>query len=53
VARLKRAAKKTPMVMSAVAQQGVPEVLRALMKVIEANREQPETAEVAEWNPAN
>jgi GTP-binding protein len=38
-ARLKRAAKKTPLVMSAVSGQGVPEVLRALMKVIEAARQ--------------
>src|SRR5579859_3846331 len=34
VARLKRAAKKTPLVMSAATRQGVDEVLRALLKVI-------------------
>ena len=35
LARLKRAAKKTPLVMSAATRQGVPEVLRALRKVID------------------
>src|SRR5436189_1785609 len=38
VARLRRAAKKTPLVVSAAAQQGVPEVLRALVRVIEGER---------------
>ena len=33
-ARLKRASKKTPLVMSAATRQGVPEALRALLKVI-------------------
>ena len=33
--RLKRAAKKTPLVVSAATRQGVPEVLRALRKVID------------------
>ena len=36
VARLKRAAKKTPLVISAVSGEGVAEVLRALFKVIDA-----------------
>jgi GTP-binding protein len=36
MARLKRAAKKTPMLVSAATHQGVPEVLRALRKVIDA-----------------
>jgi GTP-binding protein len=35
LARLKRAAKKTPLVVSAATRQGVPEVLRALRKVID------------------
>ena len=35
IARLKRAAKKTPLVMSGVSRAGVPEVLRALIKVID------------------
>jgi len=38
VARLKRAAKKTPLVLSAATGEGVPEVLRALLKVIDGNR---------------
>ena len=38
IARLKRAAKKTPLVISAATRQGVPEALRALMKVIDAAR---------------
>src|ERR1700716_1285087 len=38
VARLKRAAKKTPLVLSAVAQTGVPEVLRSLVRVIHGER---------------
>src|SRR5271163_3081045 len=37
-ARLKRAAKKPPFIISAVSGQGVPEVLRALMAVIEDAR---------------
>src|SRR5436309_16237 len=37
VARLKRAAKKVPLVVSAAAQQGVPEVLRALLQVIDGD----------------
>ncbi len=35
LARLKRAAKKTPLVVSAVSGEGVKEVLRTLMKIIE------------------
>ena len=52
-ARLKRAAKKTPLVVSAVSGEGVPEVLRALLKVIlevrTADVEEP-AAETA-WRP--
>ena len=38
MARLKRAAKKTPLVLSAAARSGVPETLRALVKVIDGER---------------
>ncbi len=38
VARLKRAAKKAPMVISAATREGVPEVLRALLKVVDEAR---------------
>ena len=53
VARLKRAAKKTPLVVSAVSGDGVPEVLRALLKVIEqARRDSDETSDAdAAWHP--
>jgi GTPase len=47
VASLKRAAKNQPLVMSAVSGEGVAEVLRALMAVIEAARDP-----VPEQNPA-
>jgi GTPase len=52
-ARLKRAAKKTPLVLSAVSGAGVPEALRALLAVIDGARltdtdaEEPEAA----WSP--
>jgi len=53
VARLKRAAKKTPLVLSGVSRQGVPEVLRALLAVIEGARtaEKGEPAETEGWHP--
>ena len=53
VARLKRAAKKTPLVMSAVTREGVDEVLRALLKVIgEAARTRKDDAPArAAWTP--
>src|SRR5271155_3853090 len=38
MALLKRAAKKAPLVISAVSGEGVPEVLRALLKVIDGER---------------
>jgi len=49
-ARLKRAAKKTPLVISGVTHQGVTAALRALVKVIDASseREQPMAAA---WQP--
>ena len=53
IARLKRAARKTPLVLSGVSRQGVPEVLRALFGVIEGVRseEAPQPAEVEGWRP--
>jgi GTPase len=52
VARLKRAAKKTPLVISGVAQFGVPEALRALLKVIDGDRVASGEVEQAEaWQP--
>jgi GTP-binding protein len=52
VARLKRAAKKTPLVMSGVSHQGVPEALRALRAVIDEARQAAEPAQPAtEWRP--
>jgi GTP-binding protein len=52
-ARLKRAAKKTPLVLSAVSGDGVAEVLRALFKIIEKARRETDTAktEDAAWHP--
>jgi GTPase len=53
VARLKRAAKKTPLVISAVSGAGVNEALRALFKVIERARggeAEPKIADAA-WQP--
>jgi GTP-binding protein len=52
-ARLKRAAKKAPLVVSAVSGEGVSEVLRALLKVIdEARRGDVETrAADPAWHP--
>src|SRR5258708_20762883 len=53
VARLKRAAKKTPLVVSAVSGDGVAEVLRALLKVIEQARHSGVEAGAADaaWHP--
>jgi GTP-binding protein len=52
-ARLKRAAKKTPLVISAVSGDGVPEVLRALIKVIGEARTvtDPSCASEPVWQP--
>src|SRR5262245_57684196 len=49
-ARLKRVARKTPIVISAVSGDGVPEVLRALIKVIDETR--PETERFGTSEPA-
>ena len=38
LARLKRAAKTTPLVISAATGEGVPEVLRALLRIIDQAR---------------
>jgi GTP-binding protein len=56
LARLKRAAKKTPLVLSSASRQGVPEVLRALLAVIDGARtaagEKPHAdADAAGWRP--
>jgi GTP-binding protein len=53
VALLKRAAKKTPLVISAVTGEGVPEVLRALLKVIDDVRRDSVVANTADaaWHP--
>jgi GTPase len=51
VARLKRAAKKTPLVVSAVAQTGVPDILRALLRVIDGERAAGAPEEAEAWHP--
>jgi len=52
VTRLKRVAKKTPLVVSAVSGDGVAEVLRALLRVIEtAQSDGVESAADAAWHP--
>src|SRR5215210_1068920 len=52
VARLKRAARKTPLVVSAAARIGMPEVLRGLVKVIDGDRVAGgEPAEAEAWHP--
>jgi GTP-binding protein len=52
-ARLKRAAKKAPLVISAVTGQGVSEALRALVEVIGATKATPDRSRAAEpaWQP--
>jgi len=50
-ARLKRAAGKTPLVISTATGNGVPEVLRALMKVIEQTRGAANAPCEAVWHP--
>ena len=53
VARLKRASKKTPLVISAATRQGVPEALRALLKVIgeQSSGPRPRGKAVEAWQP--
>ena len=54
LAKLKRASRKTPLALSAASGEGVPEVLRALLSVIDkarvASGESPQDAQ-AEWRP--
>jgi GTPase len=52
-ARLKRAAKRTPLVVSAVSGAGVPEVLRALIKIIGEARTATDPSRASEpaWQP--
>ncbi len=52
-ARLKRAAKKTPLILSSASGVGVQEALRAVLQEIEAARseEAPRRVEPAEWRP--
>jgi GTPase len=52
-ARLKRAAKTTPLVISAVSGAGVPEVLRALIKIIGETRTKTDRSRASEpaWQP--
>src|SRR5262245_47996213 len=51
-ARLARAAKKTPLVVSAATGAGVPEVLRALLRVIDKARHQERPSVAAKaWHP--
>jgi GTPase len=50
IARLKRAAKKTPLVISGATHQGVTDALRALVKVIDA-RGEAERPVAAAWQP--
>ena len=51
LARLKRAAKKTPLVVSGVSGKGVPEALRALLSVIETARRPAEPVTSEAWHP--
>jgi GTP-binding protein len=53
LARLKRAAKQTPLVISGVSRAGVPELLRALLQVIDGARDAaaPQPAEAQTWHP--
>jgi GTP-binding protein len=53
LAQLKRAAKKTPLVVSAVSRKGVPDILRALLRVIDEKRANTaaETAPHDAWHP--
>jgi GTP-binding protein len=51
LARLKRAAKRTPLVLSAVSREGVEAALRALLAVIAEAKAEAETEEAAAWQP--
>ena len=49
--RLKRAAKRTPLKLSAVASMGMTEALGALMATIDEHRRQAASAEAPPWRP--
>jgi GTPase len=51
VDRLRRAAKRTPLRVSAVTHQNLEVILRAALVEIDASRAQPEPAVAAEWHP--
>ena len=54
IARLKRAAKRVPLVVSAATGEGVPEVLRALAKMVDQARSdshEPAPARTPAWQP--
>ncbi len=52
VARLKRAAGRTPLVLSSASGRGVPEALRAILAEIEQGRvEEAEQAPAPAWQP--
>jgi GTP-binding protein len=51
LARLKRAAKKMPLVLSAATQAGVPDVLRGLLRVIDGERVAAAPEEAEAWHP--
>jgi GTP-binding protein len=52
-AKLKKACKKTPLLLSSASQQGVKEVLRALWKVIASDRDDTGVSRTKEeaWQP--
>jgi GTP-binding protein len=52
-AKLKKACKKTPLLLSSASQQGVKEVLRALWKFIDKARDDADTSIAKEeaWQP--
>jgi GTP-binding protein len=50
-ARLKRACKKTPLLLSAHSRKGVPEALRALLAVIDQARHATQPSAMAAWSP--
>jgi GTP-binding protein len=50
-ARLKRACKTTPLLLSAQSGKGVPEALRALRRIIDEAQPQPAPSAVAAWRP--
>jgi GTP-binding protein len=50
-ARLKRACKKTPLLLSAHSHKGVPEALRALRSIVDEAQPQAAPSAVAAWRP--